>query len=40
MHLTLHLIDLPELEHALANDRPGLVRVGVITDYLGGGHEH
>ena len=35
----VHLVDLPELEHALADDRPGLVGVGVVTDHLGGDHE-
>ena len=38
-HLALHLVDLPELEHALADDRPGLVGVGVVADHLGGDHE-
>ena len=38
-HLVLHLVDLPELKHALAGDRPGLVRVGVIADHFGRDHE-
>ena len=33
-HLAFHLVDLAELEHALADDRPGLVRVGVIAYHL------
>ena len=31
-HLTLHLIDLAKVEHALSDDRPGLVAVSVVTD--------
>ena len=38
-HLALHLVDLPELKHALADDRPGLVRVGVVADHFGRDHE-
>ena len=33
-HLALHLVDLSELEHALADNRPGLVRVGVVAYHL------
>ena len=38
-HLTLNLINLPEHEHPLANNAPGLVWVSVITDDLQGKHE-
>jgi hypothetical protein len=38
-HLPLHLVDLAERKHALANDAPGLVGVRVVTDYLGGQHK-
>jgi hypothetical protein len=38
-HLPLHLVDLPQSEHTLTNDAPGLVRVGVIADDLGSNHE-
>ena len=38
-HLTLHLVDLAEGKHALVHGAPGLVRVGVVTDDLGGNHE-
>lgn len=38
-HLAFHLINFPEREHALANDGPGLVGVGVVADDLGGEHE-
>ena len=37
-HLALHLVGLAEGEHALIHDAPGLVRVGVVTDDLGGNH--
>jgi hypothetical protein len=37
--LALHLVNLTECEHALADNRPRLVRVGVITHHLGGEHE-
>ena len=39
-HLALHLVDPPKLEHALADYQPGLVRIGIVTDHLGGDHEH
>ena len=38
-HFPLHLVALPEGEHALADDGPGLVRVGVVADDLEGDHE-
>lgn len=38
-HLAFHLVDLAEGEHALADDGPGLVGVGVVADDLGGEHE-
>ena len=38
-HLALHLVDLPQLDHALTDYRPGLVWVGIIADHLGGDHE-
>ena len=38
-HLVLHLVDLPQLDHALTNYQPGLVWVGIVTDHLGGDHE-
>jgi hypothetical protein len=38
-HLSLHLVDLFEREHLLRDDTPRLVRVGVVTDDLGGYHE-
>ena len=39
-HLALHLVDPPKLEHALADYQPGLVRIGIVADHLGGDHEH
>ena len=33
------MIDLPESKHALIDDRPQLVGVGIITNDLGGKHE-
>jgi hypothetical protein len=30
-HLPLHLVDLSQQEHALPDDAPGLVRIGVIA---------
>lgn len=38
-HLSLHLIYLLERVEALADDAPGLVRVGIVADHLGGDHE-
>ena len=38
-HLALHLVDLPEGEHTLADDRPRLIRIGVVADHLGSDHE-
>lgn len=38
-HLPLHLVDLPKGEHALADDTPRLVGVGVVADDLGSDHE-
>ena len=38
-HLALHLVYLAEGEHALADDGPGLVRVGVVADDLARDHE-
>ena len=38
-HLSFHLVDLPESEHALTHDTPRLVRIGVIADDLGGEHK-
>ena len=38
-HLVLHLVDLPQLDHALTDYQPGLVWVGIIADHLGGDHE-
>lgn len=38
-HLAFHLVDLAEGEHALANDAPRLVGVGVVADHLAGDHE-
>jgi hypothetical protein len=38
-HLALHLVDLAEGEHALADDAPGLVAVRVVADHLAGDHE-
>ena len=38
-HLALHLVDLAEGEHALADDGPRLVGVGVVACDLGGDHE-
>jgi hypothetical protein len=38
-HLTLHLIDLPKGEHALTDNAPGLVGVGIIAYDLGSNHE-
>jgi len=34
-HLTFHLVDLPECEHALANDAPRLVGISIVADNLG-----
>ena len=31
-HLALHLVDLAKVEHALSDDRPGLVAVSVAAD--------
>ena len=39
-HLALHLVDLPQLDHALTDYWPGLVWVGIIADHFGGNHEH
>ena len=33
-HLSLHLVDLAEGEHALGDDAPRLVRIGVVADNL------
>ena len=38
-HLPLHLVDLWEGEHAVADDRPRLVRVYVVADDLRREHE-
>jgi hypothetical protein len=38
-HLSFHLVDLPESEHSLTNDTPGLVGISVIADDLGCNHE-
>ena len=38
-HLALHLVDLAEGKHALADDAPGLVGVGVVADDLACDHE-
>ena len=38
-HLTLHLVDLPQLDHDLTDYQPGLVWVGIVADHLGGDHE-
>ena len=38
-HLPLHLVDLSQLEHALPDDAPGLVRIGVIAYDLRNDHE-
>ena len=38
-HLAFHLVDLSKGEHALADNAPGLVGVGVIADDLGSNHE-
>jgi hypothetical protein len=33
-HFALHLVDLAEAEHALSDDTPRLVGVGIVTDDL------
>lgn len=33
------MIHLPQREHALSNDTPGFVGIGVVADDLGGDHE-
>jgi hypothetical protein len=38
-HFALHLVDLAKGEHALTDDAPGLVGVGIITDDLRGNHK-
>jgi hypothetical protein len=38
-HLPLHLVDLPQVEHALGDNRPGLVAVDVVADDFRGDHE-
>jgi hypothetical protein len=38
-HLSFHLVNLPESEHALTHDAPRLVRIRVIADDLGGEHK-
>lgn len=38
-NLTLHLVDLPQMEHILADNAPRLIGVGIIADHLGGNHE-
>lgn len=38
-HLSFHLIDLSEREHALTDYSPALVRVGIVADDLAGDHE-
>jgi len=38
-HLSLHLVDLSEREHALTHDTPRLVRISIVTDNLGCKHK-
>jgi len=38
-HLTLHLVDLLEDKHALTNNTPGFVGIGIIVYDLGSDHE-
>jgi hypothetical protein len=38
-HLSFHLVDLPEGEHALSDDTPRLVGIRVVANDLGGEHE-
>ena len=38
-HLPLHLVNLPEGKHALTNNTPGFVGIGIIAYDLGSDHE-
>jgi hypothetical protein len=38
-HLALHLIYFSQRKHALANDRPALVRVRVVAHHFAGNHK-
>jgi len=38
-HLALHLVNLPKSKHALTDNTPGLVGIGIIADDLGSNHE-
>ena len=39
IHFAFHLVDLPKSKHALTDNAPGLVGVGVIAYDLGSNHK-